>query len=38
MSFDLVIGISLLAVGGVLLFISLPSGGVSPRFLQFEVV
>ena len=37
MNFDLVIGLTLLAIFAVLLFIGLPSkGDVSPRFLQFD--
>jgi hypothetical protein len=37
MNFDLVIGLTLLAIFAVLLFVGLPKGGVSPRFLQFDV-
>jgi hypothetical protein len=37
MNNDILIGVVMLAIGGGLLFIGLPSkAGVSPRFLQFD--
>ena len=37
MNKDILIGLVLLAIAGILIFIGLPNrAGVSPRFLQFE--